>query len=64
MGGLGNDERVFAFESRPRTGESLNEQGGRRQSADGVDEVGLGAGYAGLRRANSTKLWATTADQM
>jgi hypothetical protein len=27
MGGLGSGEQVFAFESRPRIGESLNEQG-------------------------------------
>jgi hypothetical protein len=38
VGGVGSDEPVFAFESRPRTGESLNEQGwagtiGRRLAA-------------------------------
>jgi hypothetical protein len=58
VGDLGSNERVFAFESRLRTEESLNEQEWAGQLAGGlrVDEVGLGAGYAALRRANSTRL--------
>ena len=57
--------RAFAFEWQWRIAESFSEQ--RRTSWFGRLAVAAelsGQGYTGLRRANSTRLWATTADQM
>jgi hypothetical protein len=58
--------QAFAFEWRRRVAESFDEWG-QANRFDRPDRNAADRGwlsYAGLRRANNTRLWATTADQM